>query len=199
MDTAPQTPRHLMRMDSPMSDYFTDPSNSPDLLRDSPSSAQQEILRRLHSLSDWVLRQDLTLHTATKAHLALDELESVLIAPDPQSRQPADIDESDLFSPFEEEEEEHLVSLNLKCCGEKPSKPFDQVYRQDNVINHHEGISAHDKKLLEQSHIVLSRVSTATQKLQKRYQEVRVCQCFQFCLKNVRVYAVYTYIFTFRT
>ena len=177
MDTAPQTPHHLMRMDSPMSDYFTDPSNSPDLFRDSPSSTQQDILRRLHSLSDWVLRQDLASHTATKAHLTLDELEGVLIAPNPQSRQPADIDESDLFSP-EEEVEAHDFGLNVECNGEEPNNPLYQAHRQDDVAIRHEGTTSSNKKLLEESQKVLSRISAATQKLQMRYQEMRVCQYF---------------------
>ena len=150
MTATPQTPHRQMRMDSPMSDYFTDPSNSPDILIRSPSSIQQEILRRLQSLGDWVLRQELSSHTATKAHVVLDELQGVLVAPDPQSRQPADIEESDLFS------------------------PEDEASQQDDIINRCEATEFHNKRLLEESQEVLMRVSAATQKLQMRYQEVKV-------------------------
>ena len=185
MNFAPQTPCHLIRMDSPMSDYFTDPSNSPDLFnRDSPSSTQQGILRRLRSLSDWILRQDLTLHTATKAHLALDELEGVLVAPDPQSRQPADVDESDLFSP-EEEVEAPDFGIAIRRGEEKPSTLYHQAREQDDTASRREDMGACDRKLLEQSQEILSRVSAATQKLQMRYQEVKVCQCFLLIVKDI--------------
>lgn len=175
MEFAPQTPRHLIRMDSPMSDYFTDPSNSPDLFTVSPSSAQQEILRRLRALSNWVLRQDLPSHAAIKAHHAIDELEGILVAPETQSRQPADIDESDLFSP-EEELEAHDFGTAVERDRERPDNLICEGCRQAGVAGGLESINACDKKLLDESREVLSRVSAATQKLQLRYQEVKVRQ-----------------------
>ena len=156
-----------------MSDYFTDPSNSPDILIRSPSSTQQEILRRLQSLGDWVLRQELSSHTATKAHVVLDELQGVLIAPDPQSRQPADIEESDLFSPEDEIEADDLVS-DLVRTKESSNISVFQASQQDDITNRYDGTDFRNKRLLEESQEVLMRVSAATQKLQMRYQEVKV-------------------------
>ena len=173
MNVAPQTPHRQTRMDSPMSDYFTDPSNSPDLLTESPTLIQQEILRRLQSLGDWVLRQELSSHTAAKAHTVLDELQGVLIAPDTQSRQPADIDDSDLFSPEDELEADDSI-FDIARSKEKSSTSLLRASQEDDIANRNDGISFHNKKLLEESQELLMRVSAATQKLQMRYQEVKV-------------------------
>lgn len=156
-----------------MSDYFTDPSNSPDLLTNSPTSSQQEILRRFQSLGDWVLRQELSSYTAAKAHIVLDELQGVLVAPDPQSRQPADIDESDLFSP-EDEVEVDDYSFDVTHTKVMSNTSLSKAGQQDGIANQHVGINCRNKKLLEESGEVLMRVSAATQKLQMRYQELKV-------------------------
>lgn len=181
MNIAPQTPHRQMRMDSPMSDYFTDPSNSPDLLTNRPTSSQQELLRRLQSLGDWVLRQELSSYTAAKAHIVLDELQDVLVAPDPQSRQPADIDESDLFSPEDEIEADDSI-FDVTHTKEMSNTSLFQAGQQDHVANQYIGTSCRNKKLLEESQEVLMRVSAATQKLQMRYQEVKVGSLFSLLI-----------------
>ena len=168
-----QTTHHPARMDSPMSDYFTDLSDSPDTLT-IPSPTQKKLLQRLDSLKDWVLRQEPSQDTTAKAYTTISDLEALFVAPDTQSRQPADVLETDLFSPEEE------TSIEGECdflAAGASVKSHDSISKSDHpdsdLVPITSGNSLYSKSLQEGQE-VLRRVTEANSQLQRRLEEIKV-------------------------
>lgn len=149
--------------DSPFSDYFTDTSTSPE-----PSSApgnasttQKSLLSRLRDVGRQILHKDPDAHIVTLLLENLDAVDAALTAPEPQSRQPAELVDSGLFM---EEELEELAPLD-----EELKREFAPFLQKDTLRN-------------------LISVAHSAEELRKRFEEVKVCariQTYRVLIKNL--------------
>lgn len=95
------SPRRIL-FDSPFSDYYTDTSLSPDL---SPSLAQKALLTRLAAIGQQILRKDPSAQKFRWINERLDGVEEVFAAPESQTRQPPELEDSGLFMDGDDEVE----------------------------------------------------------------------------------------------
>jgi hypothetical protein len=113
------------------------------------------ILERLSGIAKAILvSPDLTEHHFHLIQLDIDRLEQTIAAPDPQSKEPADVGDSGLFDEEDEHEEEDVTELARETAVD--IQP--QVATPDNA---------------EAKDVVL-RVMKATEDLNKRFREFRV-------------------------
>lgn len=92
-------PRRIL-FDSPFSDYFTDTSLSPDPL---PSPSQKALLSRLTAIGQRIARKEPSSQKFGWINDRLDGVEAAFAAPDTQSRQPPEMEDSGLFMDGDEE------------------------------------------------------------------------------------------------
>jgi len=95
------SPRRIL-FDSPFSDYYTDTSLSPD---PSPSPAQKALLTRLAAIGQQILRKDPSAQKFRWINERLDGVEEVFAAPESQTRQPPELEDSGLFMDGDDEVE----------------------------------------------------------------------------------------------
>ena len=99
------SPRRIL-FDSPFSDYYTDTSLSPD---PSPSPAQKTLLTRLAAIGQQILRKDPSAQKFRWINERLDGVEEVFAAPESQTRQPPELEDSGLFMDGDEVENSQLI------------------------------------------------------------------------------------------
>ena len=100
------SPRRHILFDSPFSDYYTDTSLSPD---PSPSPAQKALLTRLAAIGQQILRKDPSAQKFRWINERLDGVEEVFAAPESQTRQPPELEDSGLFMDGDEVENSQLI------------------------------------------------------------------------------------------
>jgi len=164
-DSQPPSSRNRL-FDSPFSDYYTDASFSPDPFT-SGSTAQKTLLPRLSDLGSQIVRGSPNDQKAALIHSKLDIIESILSAPDSQSRKPAEIDDSGLF--IDDEASEDGLGIETEVEDVAP------VLRQQGYESEEEGITniTNDTALQEVEEI-LARIIKVNANLHQRYVEVKV-------------------------
>ncbi|KAF2400249.1 hypothetical protein EJ06DRAFT_423059 [Trichodelitschia bisporula] len=152
----PSTPQRLTPQRalwaSPFSDYHSDIDNlSPTAVNADTNltTLQRTLLIRLNEIGKQILRRDPSdLKTQASLSAELEALEHTLGAPDSQSRQPADIDDSGLFIDDDVEDEK----LRLRGSGD-----FSDIW----------SLKSSDGPEL------VSRISSIAQGLRQRYEEIK--------------------------
>jgi hypothetical protein len=152
----PRAARNLWPSPS-FSDYFSGDEYSPTPAKATLNGqaqvtpSQQRLLHRLNEIGNQILRSNLDGQTPGIVDSELDALEQTLNAPESQSRAPAELEDSGLFIDDEAEDE-----------------------RRENLEYERLAAQAKHDAQLEEGREVVARVSEVTERLQKRYDEVKV-------------------------
>lgn len=139
------------------SNYFSDDENSPQssgILKPSPS--QSKLLGRLNAIGRQILRKNPSEHERTVLSAELDALEQTLNAPEPQSREPPDINDSGLFvddEPVEEAQEKDKRSGLEASVAAAQQQVKDKAQMRDELV---------------------ARVDRLNREFQKRFEEIKV-------------------------
>jgi len=163
--TNPCTPHRdqLKRVLEPspaFSNYFSDDESSPSsttVPKLSPS--QSNLLGRLNAIGRQILRKDPGEHERSILSAELDALEQTLNAPEPQSREPPDIDDSGLFVDDGPEDETEIKTETEESSDLEAS------------------VAVAQEQLMEQARKrdeLVIRVERLNRELRKRYEEIKV-------------------------
>jgi len=143
------------------SNYFSDDETSPSSSSVlTPSPSQSKLLGRLNAIGRQILRKDPGEHERSILSAELDALEHTLNAPESQSREPPDIDDSGLFvddGPDDDTETEESNDLETSATAAR-QQLMEQARKRDELV---------------------SRVNRLNQELQKRYEEIKVASPLQ--------------------
>ena len=124
----------------------------------SQSQNQRIILDRLSGIAKAILASpDLTEHHFHLIDQDVDRLEQTIAAPDPQSREPADIDDSGLF--VDDEDDVTEVAADQDDISEVNSKP-SQSNEAKNMV---------------------SQVAKVAEDLNKRFEQIKVREMLPHC------------------
>jgi len=163
-DSQPPSARTRL-FDSPFSDYYTDVANSPDLFT-SGSPAQKTLLHRLSDLRAQIIRRNPNDQVAVAIHSKIDAIESILFAPESQSRKPAEIDDSGLFI----DDEDSDNGLGIGPVADEDA----HILRHASYESDEEDFTntTNDNPLPEVEE-VLARVTKVNAVLRERYTELK--------------------------
>lgn len=138
------------------SNYYSDDETSPQssgILKPSPS--QSKLLGRLNAIGRQILRKNPSDHERTVLSAELDALEQTLNAPEPQTREPPDINDSGLF------------------IDDEPEEARETDKRGDLEAS----VAAAQKRLKKEAQKrdeLVARVNKLNREFQKRYEEMKV-------------------------
>ena len=152
---------------SPFSDYYTESSPSADC---ASTLVQVQLLRRLDSFKDQIAILEPSARNAQLLNAQLDTVEAALNAPETQSREATDLEDSGLFLSDDESDEDKQsfvvrrpFSTQLRAQAHD-RQPWDSV------------VSSPASKTFEEAQFaeLVSRVQQSRFELEKRFQEVKV-------------------------
>lgn len=169
---------------SPFSDYYTESSPSADC---SNTLIQIQLLRRLKGFQDRIATVEPNAINAKLLNAQLDSIESTLNAPEIQTREPTDLEDSGLFlsDDCREEEEvmqgldvqeinapsnQHICSVDKRGSQKAPDTLFVLLAQQK-------------KEDIELCHLV-GRFQQSLYEYEKRFQEVKVIITCRFQRKK---------------
>jgi hypothetical protein len=158
----PPQARRILEPSPSFSNYFSDDDPSSPRLETSSLNAsmdatplQKKLLARLHEIGQQILRKDVDDH-ARVLNAGIDALNETLTAPDPQTRKPAEVEDSGLFMDDDDEIDDEVESASLEAElsleREEAEKADDHTARAE--LN--------------------ERLTQVVQDLQDRYEEVKV-------------------------
>lgn len=161
-------------MESPFSDYYSDhAAYSPDPFT-SGSAAQRTLLHRLSDLGSQIVRASPNDQKVALLQSKLDAIESILSAPDSQSRKPAEIDDSGLF--VDDDVSEDGLGIETEVENVAP------ILRHQGYQSEEEGITNTTNDIaLQEVEEVLARIIKVNADLHQRYVEVKVGEIYSTC------------------
>ena len=119
-----------------------------------PSPMQRKLLGRLQDIGQQILRKNLSIYEHGVLGAELDALEQTLRAPESQSREPADVEDSGLFMDDDDDDSEH-----------------EQDGKEHGLKDQAEVLLARER---EDHDELQTRFDQIVQELQNRYEDVQV-------------------------
>ncbi|KAF1991462.1 hypothetical protein K402DRAFT_368059 [Aulographum hederae CBS 113979] len=161
----PERPLDHRPVDSPFSDYYTEPAFSPDPFTSS-GPLQKNLIHRLSTIAGQIVRNQPDEQFAAFLNAKLDNLESILAAPDSQSRKP-EIDDSGLFLGDDETGEGLGIETTIENdVDDHHGREYGHSDVSDTTDSSHD-ISAQEMQAM------VERVAAVSQQLRLRYEEVK--------------------------
>ncbi|KAL9068053.1 MAG: hypothetical protein Q9157_006617, partial [Trypethelium eluteriae] len=184
LHTPLQSPQPLLYHDSPFSDYFTE---SPmDSSTHAPTVTQRKVVQRLNNIAARILRKEPTENTYDLLHKNIDSIEEALGEVVSQTRQPADIGDSGLFMPDDDDNDNadddpfSPPTFSSPAPSDKPPAVLDSppLTRTDSAQSHSElapspASTSSADALSSTARALLTRVTNAASQLRCRLAEVQ--------------------------